>query len=45
MAQYVFGRLLRSGRYAELLSLPDAFNEQLLAWLLAQVGRPACTGR
>jgi hypothetical protein len=37
MAEYVFGRLLAAGRRGELLSLPDAFNGQLLAWLLAQV--------
>lgn len=37
MAQYVFGRLLGLGRRAELLSLPDDFNKQLLTWLLQQV--------
>jgi len=36
-AQYVFGRLAREGRHSELLSLPDAFNQDLHAWLLAQV--------
>ena len=36
-ARYVFARLLRDGRHTELLSLPDAFNRDLHAWLLQQV--------
>ncbi|BDA43944.1 Nuclear pore complex protein NUP133 [Coccomyxa sp. Obi] len=35
-AQYVFGRLVREGRQAELLSLPEAFSDELHAWLLRQ---------
>lgn len=35
-AQYVFGRLVKEGRQAELLSLPETFSNELHAWLLRQ---------
>lgn len=34
-APYVFGRLLREGRQAELLDLPLQFDDALHAWLSA----------
>ncbi|KAK9828131.1 hypothetical protein WJX81_008693 [Elliptochloris bilobata] len=36
LAGYVFRRLREDGRTAELLCLPDAFGEELLAWLARQ---------
>lgn len=44
-AQYVFGRLVREGRQAELLSLPETFNTELHAWLLRQACSRTCSLR
>ena len=37
MRTYVFGRLWREGRLAQLLQLPASFNDDLYAWMKDQV--------